>query len=140
VWSKPVKCWPAFQYTFLLLKLIINAHYSLQNMPVLVAPGIRPGTNCFYGRDGYSYHINKRRVSGGRASLRCSHHVSLQCYGRASCTQRGKSFRQTQSHNHPSEPQTRETRLLRAAVMSRCREDGSTDLKEIYDQERRRLK
>lgn len=138
MWSKPVKSWPAFQYTVFLLKFV-NAHYSFQNMPVQVAPGIRLGTNCFYGRDGYSYHINKKRVSGGRASLRCSHYVALQCHGRASCTQRGKYFRQTQPHNHPSEPHTREVRLLRAAVLSRCREDGSTDLKEIYDQERRRL-
>lgn len=62
------------------------------------------------------------------------------CRGRASVDAQGTGFRVTQPHTFPHHKQHYLNRRFRHAVLSRCRKGDFTPLRQIYNEERRKLR
>lgn len=127
-------------YSPLLEQISLFERYDLfiLRMVLTEGQGIRPGTRFWRGPDKHDYHLN-RTMAGGRFSMRCVMYFLEKCHGRASVSANGKSFRQTQAHNHDPDRHRVEARSLRHALMDRCRRGDHTPFKRMYHEERRKL-
>lgn len=105
---------------------------------IVVQDGMRQGTQIFHCEDGFSYHTNKL-MKGGRVYMRCHKYYKKRCRGSGSLGQDGDFRRAQHRHNHPPEKYLIHERRLRHAVLNRCKLGDTSDFKDIYHEERRRL-
>lgn len=102
-----------------------------------IQDGMHRDSEIIHCEDGYSYYRNKT-MKGGRLYVRCHQYYKKKCKGSLSIGRH--DIKRLQRHNHPPERLLIHERRLRHAVLNRCRAGDTADFRDIYHEERRRLR